>query len=71
MPEIIEPGSAGYLVTTEDPHELAETISRALDDDDLYRKCADQAPQRRAHYTWDRAAREVLDAVRELTPPGR
>jgi glycosyltransferase involved in cell wall biosynthesis len=66
MPEIIEPGSGGYLVTTEDPHELAEAISRTLSDDDLYRRCAEQAPRRRSRYTWDRAAHEVLDAVRQV-----
>jgi glycosyltransferase involved in cell wall biosynthesis len=63
MPEIIEPGSGGLLVHNEDPVELAETIAKALADDTLYEECARTAPRRRAHYTWERAATQVLAAV--------
>lgn len=63
MPEIIEPGSGGVLVHREDPVELAEAITKALDDDDLYAECARAAPERRAHFTWERAARDVVTAI--------
>lgn len=63
MPEIIEPGSGGLLVRREDPVELAETIAKALADDALYAECARAVPRRRAHFTWQRAATEVLTAV--------
>jgi glycosyltransferase involved in cell wall biosynthesis len=63
MPEIIESGSGGLLVQREDPVELSEAINIALADDALYENCAKAAPMRRAHYTWERAAREVLAAI--------
>jgi glycosyltransferase involved in cell wall biosynthesis len=63
MPEIIESGTGGYLVENEEPAELAELIGRALGDDGLYARCAQAAPKLRAHYTWDRAADEILAAV--------
>jgi glycosyltransferase involved in cell wall biosynthesis len=63
MPEIIEPGSGGLLVKREDPAELAEAIDKALADDGLYEQCAQAAPYRRAYYTWNRAAAEVLAAL--------
>ena len=59
MPEIIDRESGGRLVRSEDPVELAELIVDALADDDLYVECARRAPERLAHYSWDRAARDV------------
>jgi glycosyltransferase involved in cell wall biosynthesis len=63
MPEIIEPGSGGLLVQQEDPAELARAICSALGDDSLYEECAKAAVWRREHYTWDRAAAEILAVV--------
>jgi glycosyltransferase involved in cell wall biosynthesis len=63
MPEIIDPDSGGRLVETEAPDELAAVIVAALDDEELYRRCAEAAPQRRQHYTWARAADEVVAAL--------
>lgn len=63
MPEIIDEQSAGRLVTTESPEDLAELVFRTLQDDDLYEACAAAAPERRAHYTWRRAARQVVEAT--------
>jgi glycosyltransferase involved in cell wall biosynthesis len=60
MPEIIGPGSGGRLVASEDPCELAGAVLDALADDSLYARCAAEAPARRAFYSWDRAARDVL-----------
>ncbi|MGN8244854.1 glycosyltransferase family 4 protein [Cellulomonas soli] len=67
MPEIIDPVSGGRLVASESPDELAQVVLDALADDDLYQACAAQADARRAHYTWGRAAREVLDAAVHVT----
>lgn len=62
MPEIFgEDG--GRLVRGDEPQELAEVIVSALGDDDLYQACAEAAPRRREHYTWDRAAHQVSDAI--------
>ena len=65
MPEIIDE-RAGRLVGSEDPEELADVIWSAVQDDNLFQACADSADERRAFYTWDRAAkqvREVMDGV--------
>jgi len=64
MPEIIKPGIGGALIDDDD--QLAETISTALDDDELYHRCAADAPAVRRHYTWDRAATQVQSAVASL-----
>lgn len=66
MPEIIDTDTGGRLVRTEEPHELADTIATALTDDDLYRACARLAPERTRHYSWSRAATEVLAAAAEV-----
>jgi glycosyltransferase involved in cell wall biosynthesis len=63
MPEIIDPVTGGRLIGTEDPEELAEAIESALGDDQLYEACRRLAPERRAYYTWSRAAREMLGVV--------
>ncbi|MHB1289123.1 glycosyltransferase family 4 protein [Georgenia sp.] len=59
MPEIIDQSSGGRLVRSEDPGDLAALIVDALADDDLYLECARRATERLAHYSWDRAARDV------------
>lgn len=66
MPEIIDPRTGGRLVRTEEPHELAATIAAALTDDDLYRACARLAPERARHYSWSRAATDVLATAAEV-----
>lgn len=63
MPEIIDECSGGRLISSEDPVELADTIDEVLADDGLYNRCADAAMQRRQHFSWDRAAMEVLEAM--------
>ena len=66
MPEIIDPISGGRLVTSTSPDELAVLIHDALDDEVLYAECARAADRRRDHYTWRRAGREVVAAVRDV-----
>ena len=63
MPEIIDPVSGGRLVDSEDPRPLADLVLDALADDALYEACRDAAASRRAHYSWDRAARQVVAAA--------
>ena len=60
MPEIVRPGDNGDLVTGDDPAELARIIERLLADDDLYERVAGQAAEVREHYSWSRAADDVL-----------
>jgi glycosyltransferase involved in cell wall biosynthesis len=63
MPEIITPGDGGVLIASEDPGELADAVLNALADDALYAACAEAAGRRREHYTWERAAREIISAL--------
>jgi len=71
MPEIIDRASGGRLIQSEDPDELAEAIESALGDDQLYAACRALAPERRAYYTWSRAARQMVDVVRARLAPAR
>ncbi len=63
MPEIVDHESGGRLVTSESPDELAGVILDALQDDELYRRCAELAPERARHYTWGRAADQIAAAA--------
>jgi glycosyltransferase involved in cell wall biosynthesis len=66
MPEIIKKGVGGALIDDDDVDQLAEVVSAALDDDELDRRCAADAPAARRHYTWERAATQVQSAVAGL-----
>ena len=63
MPEIITPGVTGALITGNDEHELAAVIAAALADDTLYESCHERAPQLAAYFSWDRAAREMINVI--------
>lgn len=63
MPEVIEPGVTGALVDGDDPAELARVIAAALADDSLYAKCLEHAAATAERFSWDRAARETVDAI--------
>ena len=63
MPEIVRAGHNGALVSDDDPDAVAATILETLDDDAIYERCAAEAADRRAFYSWDRAARDVLAAI--------
>jgi glycosyltransferase involved in cell wall biosynthesis len=60
MPEIVRPGDNGDLVTSDDPGELAAIIATLLADDALHVRVARQASGVREHYSWERAADDVL-----------
>nr|WP_197288258.1 glycosyltransferase family 4 protein [Nocardia sp. NRRL S-836] len=60
MPEIVEDGRNGALVATDDPSELAGAIARLLTDDTVFVRTAADAAAVRGHYSWERAADEVV-----------
>lgn len=60
MPEIIRPGDNGELIRGDDPNDLAVALVRVLADHDMFRRVADQAADTREHFSWDRAAQDVL-----------
>jgi glycosyltransferase involved in cell wall biosynthesis len=65
MPEIIQDGVNGRLVTDDDASTLADVISATLDDPSLYEQTWEGRADAAAYWTWDRAAEEIL-AVMEL-----
>jgi glycosyltransferase involved in cell wall biosynthesis len=60
MPEIVRHGDNGELVDSDDPGELAGALARVLADRSLFRRVADQTTDARRHYSWDRAAGDIL-----------
>ncbi|HSV66389.1 MAG TPA: glycosyltransferase family 4 protein [Mycobacteriales bacterium] len=60
MPEIIQPGVNGDLVTDDDPAGLAGRIAALLADPELYQRTYDAAAAVAEHYSWPRAAADVL-----------
>lgn len=60
MPEIVEPGRNGALVDTDDSAELAGVIARLLSDDSVFARTAADAAAVRGHYSWERAAQDVV-----------
>jgi glycosyltransferase involved in cell wall biosynthesis len=67
MPEIVRPGDNGDLVTGDDPAELATMIAELLADDTVYRRTAQQAAAVRRHYSWSRAADDIVAIARKIT----
>jgi glycosyltransferase involved in cell wall biosynthesis len=63
MPELITPGEHGALVDDDDPDRLAETIVSVLGDEELYARCDAGRAGAAEHFTWARAADDVLKAV--------
>ncbi|ANZ42268.1 hypothetical protein BBK82_46435 [Lentzea guizhouensis] len=66
MPEIVEHGRNGALVATDDPSELAGAIARLLADDTVFTRTAADAAAVRGHYSWERAADEVVAVARQV-----
>lgn len=63
MPEIIRSGQNGDLVRGDDPAELAEKIAAVLENDAIYSACRRDAGTAAEWFSWDRAARQALDAI--------
>lgn len=66
MPEIIDATTGGRLVRNESAESLAELIIDVWHDDMLYQACAKSAARRREHYSWVRAAKQVVDVAGTL-----
>ena len=69
IPSIIEDGRTGFLVTPQDPHDLAEAIDRFLTDPLLYPAMSARARQRAlANYTAGKVAETYSALYAEQTP---
>jgi glycosyltransferase involved in cell wall biosynthesis len=60
MPEIVRPGVNGDLVDGDDPADLAGRVAALLVDDAVYQRVGAAAGDVVAHYSWGRAADDVL-----------
>jgi glycosyltransferase involved in cell wall biosynthesis len=63
MPEIVQAPRYGRLIDNDDPDHLASTILDALNDDELFRRCRDEAASVSDYYSWNRAARQTVAAL--------
>lgn len=59
MPELITEGQTGALIESDDAQVLAEAIVRVLRDDSIHARCAAEAPEVAAHWSWDRVAADM------------
>jgi glycosyltransferase involved in cell wall biosynthesis len=64
LPEAV--GDAGLLVNAEDTEALADALSRLLDDMTLRRTLIDQGIEHAKQFTWQRAARTLLDVYEHV-----
>jgi glycosyltransferase involved in cell wall biosynthesis len=67
MAEIVRPGENGDLVENDDVEVLADRIAGVLADPDAYRRTYAEAADLARHYSWTRAADDVLTAARAAT----
>jgi glycosyltransferase involved in cell wall biosynthesis len=65
LPEVV--GDAGLLFDPRSPPDLARLLARVLTDRRLVEDLRGRGRQRAAQYTWERTARETVDAYREAT----
>jgi glycosyltransferase involved in cell wall biosynthesis len=64
LPEVV--GDAGILVDPEDVEQIAEALSRGLDDDSLRERTLIEGPRQASQFSWRRAAQEHLDVYRSV-----
>jgi glycosyltransferase involved in cell wall biosynthesis len=64
LPEVV--GEAGLMVEATDSQELAEAMERALMDENLCREMREKGLAQAAKFTWEAAARKLLDVYSRL-----
>jgi glycosyltransferase involved in cell wall biosynthesis len=67
LPEIV--GSAGLLVNPYDVEEIIAAMERLTADEGCREALKDLAPQRARLFSWQSAAKQVLDLYEELAQP--
>jgi len=71
IPEVVEDGVSGLLVTPNDAGELAIALQRLLEDDELRDKMGRAAAERSQCFTWSGIIDALAEAAREVDAPGR
>jgi glycosyltransferase involved in cell wall biosynthesis len=66
LPEVA--GDAAFYVNCEDSSGMAEAMARIIGDSNLRQSLIDRGRQQAAQFSWDRTAKETLQAYRTLSP---
>jgi glycosyltransferase involved in cell wall biosynthesis len=66
LPEVA--GDAALYVSCEDSTGMAEAMARIIGDSQLRQSLIDRGRQQAAQFSWDRTAKETLQAYRTLSP---
>jgi glycosyltransferase involved in cell wall biosynthesis len=69
LPEVI--GEAGIFFDPMDVESIAGSLRAIVSDRSRREALAEQARERSAHFTWDRAARSLIECFEEIGPPRR
>jgi glycosyltransferase involved in cell wall biosynthesis len=63
MPEIVEPGRNGELVSSDDPDELAQRVVAVLEDRPMRERVGAEREEVARNHSWDRAAGQILEVI--------
>jgi glycosyltransferase involved in cell wall biosynthesis len=72
LPDVIEDGVHGYLVRTKESNEIAETLLKLLQDEQLWETISKTNKQKINEYSWERVAlalEKIYQGSIELNPP--
>ena len=69
IPEVV--GGAGLLVPPTQPEAFAEAILRVRNDEDLRRAMIEKGLKQAAGFRWDKAARQILECMRNVVAEKR
>jgi len=69
LPEVL--GEAALLVPPDDPGALEDALARLLDDGALRATLRERGLARATEFTWERTARQTLEAYREVCERAR
>lgn len=64
MPEIIDEGVCGELITRDDPLELSELITKICSDETRYSKYSANAIKKAERFTWEKVADDIMNVIR-------
>lgn len=63
MPEIIDEGINGELITKDDPIELAEKIEKICYDAEIYKSYSKEALKKAKKFTWEKVAENMIKII--------
>lgn len=63
MPEIIDAGQNGELVTGDDPEELASLIQKICGSADRYHRYSESALEKAKRFTWENVAASIMQCI--------